>query len=112
MNFRIWIAVLSILSISALGFIPWRSAPVVAKKNTEVRTIRMDPEGSFEEQLAYHEAQVRKFQEAIVKEDANAKIYLSKHMMNEVRQANSRKFQYTKKIEEHLIAIEELKNAS
>lgn len=110
MNFRICIAIFSILSISLLGIIPWRSAPVVAKNIVEFRAIRIDPEGNFEEQLAYHQAQVKKFQEAVIKEDVNARNYLSRQMMNEVRQANSRKFQYVRKIEEHLAAIEELKN--
>ena len=45
----------------------------------------------------------------MMQEEKNAHIYLIEGQMNNVRQANSRKFQYMKKIEQHKEAIEELK---
>ena len=74
----------------------------------EVCLIRVDPEGSFEEQMAYHLGEIKKYQAAIIKEEKNANLYLVKNQMNDVRQANSRKFQYVKKVEEHMEAIEGL----
>jgi hypothetical protein len=105
MYFKVTCATLSILIISALGFYVGRNtvdAPAVA------HVIKVDPEGNLQEQLAYHELQMKKYQEALIKEEANANLYLRRGQMNEVRQATSRKFQYEKKLEEHAQAIEEL----
>ena len=76
-----------------------------------IHMVRIDPEGSIEEQLAYHQGEIKKYEAAIIKEEANANFSLVQNQMNEVRQANSRKFQYIKKIEEHMEAIMELQTA-
>ncbi len=105
MYFRITCATLSILIISVLGFYVGRNTLEVP---AETHVIKVDPDGTLEEQLAYHEQQMKKYQEALLKEEANANLYLRRGQMNDVRQATSRKFQYEKKLEEHAQAIEEL----
>ncbi len=105
-----WIgAISSILIICVLGV--YLGVPLEKKaisKNVDF-TIKIDPEGSIQEQLAYHQFEIKKYEAAALKEKTNAYFYLDKHQMNEVRQANSRRFQYLKKIEEHTLAIKELK---
>lgn len=102
-------AVFSILIICVLG--NYLGKPSENKKipYTKNIIIKMDPQGSLEEQLAYHQFEIKKYQAEALKEQQNAYLYLDKHNMNEVRQANSRRFQYLKKVEEHTLAIEELK---
>ena len=109
MSFRVLSLIFSVFVISGLGL--YLGAPNKtngANQVEEVCIIRIDPEGSLEEQLAYHISEIKKYQEAVLKEEANAKLNLIMSQMNEVRQANSRKFQYSKKIEEHKMAIEGL----
>ncbi len=111
MSLRVCGLVFSILIISVLGLFLGTPATKKLESTEKVRTIgaiRIDPEGTREEQLAYHLGEIKKYQAAILKEEANANSYLVKNQMNEVRQANSRKYQYSKKIEEHMEAIEGL----
>lgn len=111
MSLRVLGLIFSALIISILGVFFGGPATKKMEAATEIQAIsitRIDPEGSIEEQLAYHLGEIKKYQAAILKEEANAKLYLVKNKMNEVRQANSRKFQYSKKIEEHIEAIEGL----
>ncbi len=111
MSFRVLGLIFSALIISTLGVFFGGSSTKKMEVVAEAQAIsmtRIDPEGSLEEQLAYHLGEIKKYQAAILKEEANANLYLVKNQMNEVRQANSRKFQYSKKIEEHREAIEGL----
>lgn len=95
--------IFNILIISSLCAISACSSPaeIVIKPNRY---------GTAEEQVAYHQQEIKKYRIAIKKEEANEKRYLSSEQMNEVRQAMSRKFQYMNKINEHAKAIEELQN--
>jgi hypothetical protein len=102
-------AVFSILIICVLGLHLGRPLEKNSFSKSVDFTIKIDPEGSVQEQLAYHQFEIQKYEAAALKEKVNAYFYLDKHQMNEVRQANSRRFQYLKKIEEHTLAIEELK---
>jgi hypothetical protein len=73
--------------------------------------IKMDPEGTLQEQLAYHHYEMKKYEVAAKEERENAIAYLKKQQMNEVRQAYSRRAQYLKKVEEHEKYLEELSKA-
>gem|GEM_PF-6792830 len=109
MYIRLIGASFSILIICLLGiYIGGPSKDRIVSK-MENLVIKMDPEGSVQERLAYHQFEIKKYESEALKEKLNAYSYLEKHQMNEVRQANSRRFQYLKKIEEHTLAIEELK---
>jgi hypothetical protein len=114
MSFRFLSLVCSALIISVLGIClgapNLKNVEVKQEIVREVSLVKVDPEGTLEEQLAYHESEIKKYQEACIKEETNANLYLIQNQMNNVRQSNSRKFQYMNKIKEHKEAIEELKN--
>lgn len=116
MYFRALFCVFSILIISVLGiyfgYLPRYEVKEVPAPTVVVIKVQIDPEGSIQEQLAYHRAEILKYEKAAAEEEVKANQYLSLHQMNDVRQANSRKSQYLKKIEEHVEAIEGLQRES
>lgn len=105
MSFRMYKCAYRFLIISLLCFTCGCSS---LASSVTISSTRVDPEGTKEEQIAYHQAEIKKYQVAVSKENANATRYLNQYQMNDVRQSNSRKQQYQKKIEEHTQAIREL----
>jgi hypothetical protein len=93
------------LAISVLSVFPGCAS---REKTKNVSIIRMDPEGSLEEQLAFHLFEMKKYEAAALEENQKALAYLKKENMNEVRQASSRRAHYLKKAEEHSKFYEEL----
>ena|SRR3990167_2050410 len=94
-------SIFKLLAISALCFASACSSPVQM-------VIKANRYGTPEEQIAYHQKEIEKYQSAVKREEENEKTYLNRQQMNDVRQTMSRKMQYMNKIHEHKKAIEEL----
>lgn len=67
------------------------------------------PKGTVDEQISYHQEQIRKYKTKVNQEEHNEHRALSKSELSEVKRANQRKAKYVEKIEEHAKELERLR---
>lgn len=73
-------------------------------------TAHPDPNGSINEQIAYHKSEIKKYQTALDKENEVSLKALTTRDMSEVRRSNNKKDRYERKIKDHQKALMKLEN--
>jgi|JI9StandDraft_1071089.scaffolds.fasta_scaffold36864_2 hypothetical protein len=69
---------------------------------TSIRPVVIEAKSAL---IAYHGGEIKKYQQAVVKEETNIIRLLNEHKMREVRRAYNRKMLYNRKIKEHKEAM-------
>lgn len=95
---------LSFLCISGIEL-----SAITAMPHQFLSVVKADPNGTKEEQIQYHKNQIKKYKSAVEREEHLAQRAQSERQMSDVKQANARKAHYLKKIDEHVDAIQKVK---
>ena len=92
--------ILSLSSLLSCGFFGSKKEGAVLPK----------AKGTRQEKIEYHRKEINKYRAQKEKEDSNAKRALSRQDMDSARDAQNRKMQYQKKIDKHVLQMNELRS--